>query len=375
MIPTLLLVLSVSLLMMTCGRNEPTPEEIRERQRQKEIEEAKRLAEQLKQERPFDFDLHQKKAIKDPGNVCRLRGEFLSMDMGPDPDFYWEGNAAVYHDKWTNIYIRIFDQDFARQKVLRGGRNPRWAKSYDAPKIIYERYKLNPRDWGGQNLGIAIQRLFTEADPQIITEEPCTNPYFVNDDKNIVYQAGDRYILMDERMNEREITKAEYERLISERYTIDCNWDVTPEYNGVEGVWIHTKDNRYHAMVGRASNIRTLRIIPERCMIYFWSEDKAGIIRLQPFALPQIHLGGGSGIEYKVGQILGVYGVARSPLTDEVIGIDENDWRGNVRVISVTEDGAVAEYQTRLHQALFSVGDAVSPLDDHSTYAMITEVK
>jgi hypothetical protein len=371
----LILVLGFGLAMhWGCGSGEPTPEELKARQRAKEIEDAKQVAGKLRDEKPFDFDQHQKKIVRDPENVCMLMGEFRYMDLGPNPDFYQDGDSAVYHDKWTNLYFRNFNDTSGRVKFHKGGRNPAWNKSSKATKVIYERFRLNPNDWNGVNEGIEMIVPLVSKEPELITKEPGTNPFFVNDDRNIVYRLGDQYILLDDKLERREITREEYTKLVEGRYEMNCNWKVGSSFEGVSGVWVSSLDDRYHAQVHDPKSFKTLTMVPQNCYIYVWSDTEPGLVELKPFALPKIKFNPGEATDIKVGDVLRVYAIKRSPLTDEVIGFYADQWKGNVRVLTLEGEEGTAEYQTRLAQAQLAAGDVVALAADSKTYGTLTKV-
>ena len=358
-----------------CGDEATTAEELAERQRSKEIEEAKQLAEKLRNEKPMEMDEIQRKIVQDPGNVCKLDGEFRYMDMGPDPDFFWDGSGAAYHDKWTNLYFRDFLHDYVRRKFYKGGRNPSWNKSMDKTKVIFELFKLNPADWGGVNEGIAISSPFDGSEPQVITTDPGSFPFFCNNDTNIIYRLDDKYVLLDEKLEKREITQEEYERLVNERYSVSCNWKVSMGLEGFDGVWVSSLDDRYHCQVLSGTQIKKVKTVPGSCQIYAWNEDSPGLITLKQVTLPKIQLSWGTNNGLKVGDSLQVFAVKLSPLTGEEIGFDPNKYRSTIRVVSVEPDSAIAEYQTRLFRTLVSDKDKVALSPTATEYCSIAKLE
>ena len=358
-----------------CGKEELSPEELKRRQREKEIEEAIKLAKKLKEEKPFDFENIQKRIIKNPGNVCRLEAEFIFIEMGENPDFYYDGSGACYADKWTNVYWRDFLNDFRKYKITKNGRNPSWNKNPKEAKVIYEKFYLNPRDWGGVNKGIEVSNIMGEIKPVLITDKPATHPYFVNDDKNIVYQLYGKYYILDENLNEKEITREEYERLVKNRYKIDCQWKTLTKYRGVEGIWITTPDERYFSLVFPAKNVKTVKIVPNVCWVYFWSPENEGILKFRAVGIPKFYVQLDKGKNLNVGDIVDVFQVRRSPINNKPIGYFKDKWKGSIQVIDKKDNNIICEYQTKIYHEVIEVDDYIVDMKTKEPLGRIVKIE
>ncbi len=333
-----------------CGSGEPSAEEIENQQRQKEIIEAKKLAEKLRNEKPFNFEEEQKRLIERPSNVCSLDADFSFMDLGPNPDFFKDGSMAVYHDKWTNIYVRYFSDDMRKVKIATEGRNPTFNQDLEDPKIVFERFRLNQKDWGGQVLGLTVKKIQPDAEEVQITDEQASKPHFVNEGKRIVYNQDDQYYLIDSSLETQPIDDARYWELIEDRYEINCDWKVLNYYADIYGVWITDRQEQNFNLLWTTKEKPITYVIPERFWIYFYTEMDSGILKLRPLALMQLELEGGAEKGLQEDDLLDVYAKKVSPLTGEVIGYHEDQWKGTLRVVSVEAEMSIAEYQTRLFE-------------------------
>lgn len=349
-----LVIVSLLVAISSCKKD---PEYDAKLKRQKEIDEAMEFSKELANAEPFDFQAMQEKIIKEPGNVCRLSAEFLYVDMGQAPDFFYDGSGSTYSDLWTNIYYREFFPEMRKYKLLKGGRNPSWNHSLEMPRIVYELYDYNHRDSTGINKGIKVINVYGDQEVTHITDLPGTKPRFVNEDKNIVFEMQDKYFVVDEFMKVQNVTPEEYQNLIKKPESA-CKWKVVMNYRDLPGIWIQSLDERTYCHLWPSEKIETVEVIPNNCWIYFWGSETAGIIKPKPIQLKNFVISIGSAQGIQLGDLLDVYDKQISPLTGEVIGYHKDRWKGTLRVIEVQDAKCTAEFQTRLGREGVFISDS-----------------
>lgn len=345
------------ILLISCS-GEKTADKDKENKRDAEIQEAIKLSEQMKQSDKLDFEKLQQKIVKNPGNVCRLMADFTFINLGENPDFFYDGSGVVYADSLTNVFYRDFGVDMKKFKLLKGGRNPSWNHSLEKPKVVFEVYKVNPRDLTGINHGISVIDVYGTNDIKSITDLPGVNPRFSHDDSSIVFRLENKYYSIDEKMAVTEITKERYDEIVKVPVNT-CDWSVLPSYRDKTGVWLKSADERSYCLVWPATSIDVMFVIPNSCWIYFWSKENAGLLKIQPESIRNFELSLGSKDGIAVGDILDVYEKKLSPLTGETIGYYDNKWKGSLRILTVQDASSTAEYQTRIFREPIIPGDAI----------------
>ncbi|MBN2054639.1 hypothetical protein JW905_06940 [bacterium] len=344
-------------ILAACSGGEEQVTESQKKKREKEIQEAIDLIENIKQEDPFDLKKAQERLIKEPDNVCRIGADCVYIDLGKSPDFFMDGSGGVYADRWATLYYRDFWSDMKKTKLIKGGHNPKWNHQPQTPKVVFERFDLNVREMTGINKGISVIDAVS-LELTNITDLPGKEPMFVNNDENIVFTIEDERYLVDDVMRVKKISEETYSELVKKPKP-QCNWNILLSYRDLEGIWIQSLDERSYCMLWPTENVETVMVIPESCWIYFWNQDNAGILKLRSngFGTFTLDLGTQDGI--RMGDLLDIYEKKVSPLTGEVIGFHSDKWKGTLRVIKVDEESSVAEYHTRLFREPIFKTDAV----------------
>lgn len=366
-----ILVFVALLPLAGCGGGDKKATERQQQElRRKQIEEAKDLAARLRKEEPADLRQQLLERVRTMDNICKLQPEYTFIDLGREPDFFWNGTGATYSSKSTDIYVREFRGSLPRTKVARG-RHPSFALDKKDIKLIYEKFVLKPNSWDGVVHGIEIAWPYKDKEPILITDDPGTYPYFVDNDRAIVYQIKDEYFYLDEKFNRKKISREKYQELLDKRQkSAACMWKLQDEYNGIRGVWLASADDAYHLLAWPLSSVQILRQIPERCWIYFWSEeDDRGLLKMKPIALPDYTIKADGPIQ--VGDRFDIYAPRISPLTKENIGYFKEKWKGTLQVSEVGEGEAKATYVTRLSQEVILGNDiAVHATNPDITYTI-----
>ena len=354
-IVAIVLVLSLG----ACSTNDKS-KDVEEREYQRKLKEARELADKIRKGDIFDEEALVREKLLRPESVCALGADFTSTDFGPSPDFRPDGDAILYSDKSTMIYYYYFPTR-QRFRLAKNGRNPSFGSLPKNPgdqKFIYERYLLKKNSWEGGSAGLMMN---TEAnwlsDAKQITSIPGTEPYLVNDDQFIVYRIDDKWYQLDDKMESKQITKEEYNNLRDSRYTFENAWTVHPSYHGIQGVWITDLEQKKWCQIRSAKDIRTIKVVPKSYNIYFWGAEISGICLIKPADMNRYTVEMDSMEGVSLGDLFDIYEKKVSPISHEVIGYDESQYKGTLEVVEILDNKSICEYQTRLYMEGIFAGD------------------
>lgn len=350
-----------SLFFLDCGGKRDVELE-KEKEFQKKIKEAQELAEKIKKGDIFNEEAVIREKILNPVNVCSLASDFTTLDFGPRPEFRGDGDAVIYGDRSGSIHYYYF-KDRRFYKIGINGRNPSFGmlQPNEADnKYIYERFKLNDGSWEGESTGILMNtEINWMNDPTLLTEIPAEEPYFVNQDTNIIYHVKDKYYSLDDKMTSAEITKEEYERLRDSRFVFDTKWKIYNTYKNLTGVWVTDLEEKNWNQLRGLSSVKSLKLIPSKNNIYVWGDEAAGICLIRPVDLNQytVEFKNASGLGE--GELLDIYEKEISPISQEIIGYKADQYKGTLRIVREAQGKFICEPQTKLHMQGIFAGDAV----------------
>ncbi len=351
------------MLVWGCG-SENGSNKREEAEFQKKLNEAKEVAEKIRTGDIFDEEAIIREKLLNPVNVCTFSADFSALDFGPEPEFRGDGDSAIYSDKTGTIHYFYF-RDRRKYKMGTDGRNPSFGmflQDESKMKYIYEQFRLKPNSWEGENVGIVMNTEGTWMNEPIrVTDRPGTYPFLTNQDQTIIYKIGDKYFQLDEKLQEQEIPKAEYERLRDSRFSFEHRWKVVTSYRNIEGVWVTDLEEKNWVQLRDIKSVTVTKIIPKKYYIYAYSPESAGVCMIKFGDVQQYTLELPAGTTAVQGEFFEIYDNEVNPISKEVIGPDKTAFKGILRVTSVVGNKVVCEYQTKLFgQGIFAGYSAIS---------------
>lgn len=358
-------IFTVAIAMLYGCKSKVESDQLKEREYQRKLAEAQELAKQIREGDLFNENQIIQERIKNPDNVCAFTTSYQAVDFGPDPDFRGDGYAALYNDTGGIVYY--FDLgNRQRYKMWQYGRDPSFGMLLPDgnQKFIYQDYDLVKTDEGTEKkiLGLLMN---TDKDwlrpPKNLYEGEASKPYFVNEDRTVIFVEADKYWLLDEQLQKKEITEEEYNQLRDSRFTYENTWKLMDEYRGKKGIWVTDHAELNWVQLRDTTDLSTIEIMPVSYHIYCWGNEFAGILELSPTDLPNYSIKLNEGLSASVGELFDVYEKKLSPISQEVIGYKKDQLKGTLRVIKIVEGHLVCEFQTKLYQnGIFKDDAAVS---------------
>jgi hypothetical protein len=364
------MVLLGCLVLLGCGTKDAA-EEAAQRDFEKRLQEAQELARQIRDGGLFDEDRIRQQRIQEPDNVCMFSTNYITVDFGPQPDFRADGVAALYNDKNGVIYY----YDFAgqqRYKMHQYGQHPTFGalKKDGTQKYIFQDFEWVKTDDGlHQNINGILMN--TEDDwlkpSKKLYDGPASHPYFVNDDKHVIFKENNQYFMLDENLKKQQITEQEYILKRDSRYDLRYMWKIETEYRGMKGLWITDLAEKNWVQLRDVSELKTIMVIPTDYALYCWGSEFAGVIEIIPTELPEysIKLNTGQAV---VGDLFDIYEKRINPINQEVIGYHEDKLKSTLRVVRIIENIYICEFQTKMYmRGIYKDDIAVSRKDSNIT--------
>ncbi|HPQ38942.1 MAG TPA: hypothetical protein PLV45_01085 [bacterium] len=347
-----------------------------EREYQRKLAEAQELARKIKEGDLFNEDQILLSQIREPDNVCTLTANYIAVDFGPSPDFRGDGLAALFND--TSGVVYYYDlMTKQRYKLFQLGQDPSFGafRPDGEQKFVFQEYELRIGEEGTEIhiLGLLMN---TETDwlkpPKQIYQGPASEPFLVNDDQNVIFKEADAFYKLDGELNKHEITEEEYKQLRDSRYILDNRWKVVREYKGLKGLWITDPAEINWVQIRDTKDLKTIKIMPAHYAVYCWSNEFTGLLEILPSDVPNFSIRLQDGQSAAVGDLFDVFEKKLSPISQEVIGYDQNKYKGSLRVIKIVDDILICEFQTKLYlTGIFKDDAAVSQKNSSVTGSIL----
>jgi hypothetical protein len=333
----------------------------KEKEYEHKLKEAQELAAKIKKGDLFNEEAVLREKLLKPESVCSLAADFSTNDFGPSPEFRGDGEAAIYADRAGTVHYYYF-KDRRVYKMGINGRHPSFgmiAQNEGDQKFIYELFKLRENSWEGDIQGIVMNtEINWMNDPVLLTNIPGEDPFFANNDQNIIYHIGQNYFELDDKMHPNPVSKEQYEQLRDSRFPMENTWKTAPEHNGMQGLWLTDSDEKNWCELRSIKDLRTIRIIPSKYHIYVWGGESAGICMLRHADLNQYTVELKTAASVSPGAIFDVFEKELSPISQEVIGYKKDSFKGSIRVIKEAQSKYICEYQTKVYMGVIFGGDA-----------------
>ena len=243
-----------------------------------------------------------------------------------------------------------------------------------------QKYVLQDFEWVKTDEGLEkeISGIFmnTENDwlkpAQLLYTGKASYPYLINDDKSLIFEENNKYYMLDENLNKKEISKQEYVSLRDSRFNFQNSWKIETSYEGIPGLWITDLAEKNWVQIRELNQeMDTIMIIPSSYSLYCWGEEFAGIIEIKPSDLPEYSIQLSHG-QASIGDLFNIYEKQISPINQEVIGYHEDKMKGVLRVVQIKQGIYICEVQTKLSmRGVFKDDIAVSKTDKSITGSIL----
>lgn len=350
--------------LIGCNSKDTTNKQ-QERDYQRKLAEAQQLARKIREGDLFNESQIRQKRIRTPDNVCAFTCNYHSIDWGPEPEFRGDGRAAIYNDKSGIVYYYDVESR-QRYKMWQYGQHPSFGMrlSDGNQKFIFQEYEIKRAD-GGNVVEIKGIRMNTDNDwlkpPKSLYEGNAEHPYLVSEDKNVIFIEDGQHYLLDSQLIKNPISEEEFIQLRDNRFPHENKWKVVQEYKGIQGVWVTDLAELNWVQLRNTKQLRTLKIMPVHYSLYCWGDEFAGMLEIVPTDLPNYSIALGENMKASPGDLFDIYEKKLSPISQEVIGYQEDQYKGTLRVLRIVEGHLVCEFQTKVFQSgIFKDDAAVS---------------
>ncbi len=349
-------------------KSDDYPDEMAQREFEQRLQAAQELARQIREGGMFDEDAIRKEKIVNPDNICSFTIHYWAVDFGANPEFRLDGQVAIYDSQGIIYYYDLIGKQ--RYNIFQFGRHPSFGMFQEEglQRYVFQQFDRVMTERGRETI-IRGLKMNTEATwmqpPKTLYEGNASNPYLVNDDKNVIFKKDNQHYLLDENLRKSEISQDEYVQLRDSRYHYKNQWKVKDQYRGIKGLWITDLNEKNWLMMRKMEEMETVIIIPENYSIYYWGSELAGVFEIIPTETQKFSIKLDNNMTASVGDLFDVYEKRISPISQEVIGYDQERFKGTLRVVDIIDGYYICEYQTRIHmQGMFKDDIAVLQRDN-----------